>query len=169
MSKYRTYIDDEGEESEFTVFLIHGHSQDWRIVERYIKEKLEFNVVVLKERYRGKHVLDKYKEAVWYDCDCAVGIMNPDDQLKSGDFLARPNVLYEIGYCQGFYDHLYWKDEIEPVVILKEKTVPLNSDLHGLEFIEFEKGRIDACFHILDEALENIYDELNNDEDNDDD
>src|SRR5258706_7837424 len=71
MFKYRTYIDDKGEETEFTIFLIHGHSEEWHKVERYIKEKLEFNVKVLKEDFSGKIVLNKLKETIWYECDCA--------------------------------------------------------------------------------------------------
>jgi hypothetical protein len=74
----------------------------------------------------------------------------------------RPDLMsfFEIGYFLGFQDGYYWDYEdadIEPVIILKEKSVEMNSDLSGVEYIEYEQGNIQAIFHRLDEALEKIY------------
>ena len=154
MSDYKTYIDDDGDEQEFTVFIIHGHSDDWKDVERYINKKLGFNTVVIKENYRaGETIIDKVEDAVWEECDCAVAILSPDDLTKDGKFLARQNVLFELGYAQGVYEREY-------VVILKEDSVAINSDLHGIVYIEYKKGNIQSVFHQLAEGLEEIYDDF---------
>jgi len=49
MAKYRTYKDAEGNKVDFIVFIIHGRSEDWRKVERYINHDLNFRTIVLVE------------------------------------------------------------------------------------------------------------------------
>ena len=162
MSDYRTYTDEDGEEQEFIVFIIHGHSEDWREIERYINKKLNFKTVVLKENYKpGETIIEKLEEAVYEECDCAVAIMSPDDQTSDGKKRARQNVLYEIGYCQSAYDR-------DGVIILKEESVELQSDLHGLVYIGYKKGNIGSTLAQLAEGLEEIYEEDDDDDDDDD-
>ncbi|MBI4649442.1 MAG: nucleotide-binding protein, partial [Bacteroidia bacterium] len=64
---------------------------------------------------------------------------------------ARQNVLFEIGYCFGVFD------DREDTVILKEKSVEINSDLHGLIYIPFTDGNVNATFYKLEKRLEEIY------------
>jgi predicted nucleotide-binding protein len=137
---YRKFRDDDGKKKEFNVFIIHGHSEEWRSVERHINKKLEFNTTVLQENFRGKVILNQFKEDIWFRCPCAVAIMSPDDKIVNGKSQARPNVFFEIGYFLGFQDGYYWDYEdadIEPVIILKEKSIEMNSDLSGVEYIEY--------------------------------
>ena len=149
MGEYKTYIDEDDKEQEFTVFIIHGHSEDWRIVERYINKKLHFNTVVLKETYcSGETIIDKLENMIG-DCNCAVAIMSPDDRTSDGKFRARQNVLFELGYCHSFYEG--------DVIILKEESVEMHSDLHGLVYIPYNKGNIETAFAQLAEGLEDIY------------
>jgi predicted nucleotide-binding protein len=158
MSNYRTYIDEDGDEQEFTVFIIHGHSESWREVERYINKKLNLKTIVLKENYKpGETIVEKLEDAVYDDCDCAVAIMTPDDQTIDGKNRARQNVLYEIGYCQSAFGR-------DGVIILKEDSVEIHSDLHGLVFIGFKSDNIRSTFAELAEGLEAIYEYEDEDE-----
>jgi len=159
--EFKTYINDEGMEEEFCVFLIHGHSDKWQEVSRYIQETLKFKTIVSVEEFTGGSILQKIKNAVWFQCDCAVALLTPDDELNNGMLNARPNAIFELGYCMGFWDYHYWDDEkLEPVIIIKEKRVQINSDLNGMEFIEFEKGKMTMIWPRLKQGLERIYNSL---------
>jgi predicted nucleotide-binding protein len=154
MQRFKTYINEDGIEKEFTVLIIHGHSEDWRIVERHINKKLDYKTLVLKENYRpGETLIEKLEDAVLEECDCAVAIMTPDDQMADGSLRARQNVLYEIGFCHNAYDR-------DGVIILRENLTEIMSDLHGLVTINYSKNHIEATFLKLEEGLDNIYEEL---------
>ena len=161
--RYKTYLNDEDEEVEFTVFIVHGHSEEWRKVERYIKDELRFNAIVLKESFSGKVILEKFKDAVWYEADCAVAIMSPDEKLQTGQFRTRQNVLFETGYCLGVFESYYGEDyDFESAIILKESKIDFKdvSDLLGVEVIDYTEQNIEATFLKLGKALKNIYKEL---------
>lgn len=90
MSKYRQYYDEEEDENvDFTVFLIHGRSQEVHKIERFIKDELLFNAVLLQNSFSGKNIIDKFKDEIWYNASCAVAIMSPDDKL---DKIGRAHV-----------------------------------------------------------------------------
>ena len=162
--RFRKFRNEKGKLEEFTIFLIHGHSKEWQKVDKYIRTKLKFKTLVSVNQFRGGTIYDKIRRAIWFECDCAVAILSPDDQLKSGQNSARPNVIWEMGYCQGFWDHYYWEDEkLEPVILIKENSVAINSDLNGIEVINYDKGKINSSYEYLKEALENIFNYLNED------
>lgn len=157
--KYHTYIGIDGKRTNFTVFIIHGHSNDWKKIKKYIEDKLKFKVKVLLDSYAGTTIIDKLRRAIWEESDCAVAIMSADDLLVNETKNPRPNVLLEIGYTQGFFDHLYWySDKINPVVLLKEDLAAIPSDLNGVEYLEYsQKTKISKVFPQLKQALENLY------------
>jgi len=92
------------------------------------------------------------------DCECAVAIMSPDDKTIDGKYRARQNVLFEIGYCYGN------RESREDTIILKENSVEINSDLHGLIYIPYTQGYIDSTYHKLGQQLEKIYEEYSDEE-----
>jgi predicted nucleotide-binding protein len=154
MSEYETYSTGLfSADKEFTVFIIHGHAPDWRIVERFINKKLNFKTIVLQETYRSGETIIEKLESLLEECDCAVAIMSPDDKMIDGTFRARPNVIYEMGYCDGSMHR-------ERLIVMKEKTVDIHSDLHGLVYIPYEDGHIESAFSQLAEGLNEIFDEM---------
>ena len=163
---FRIFKNHKGEEKVFTVFLIHGHSPELEKVDKYIREQLRFRTIVSVNDFKGGIILQKIKKAIWEECDCAVALLSPDDKLNEERSRARQNVIFEIGYCQGFWDYYYWEDdELEPVILIKEKTVEINSDLNGVEFLEYESGRVRSIYKKLAQALENIYNYLDESKD----
>ncbi|HVZ98543.1 MAG TPA: hypothetical protein VG847_16795 [Chitinophagaceae bacterium] len=65
-SKYRKFFDeDENDYVDFTVFIIHGKSPEIRKVERFIKDELSFNAVILQDSFAGKNIIDKFKGEIW--------------------------------------------------------------------------------------------------------
>lgn len=105
MPKYTTYLDSDGDEHEFTVFIIHGRSEDWRKVERFIKDDLDYDAIVIKEVYTGDVLNKKVRRAIEAS-DCAVAIMSPMTGWRMGrpvhdrtSFLRSVNV----GLCSASY------------------------------------------------------------------
>lgn len=168
MARFRTYEDNDGEGVDFVVFIIHGRSEDWRKVERYINHELEFRTIVLKETYTGKNILQKFKDAT-EESDCAVAILSPDDDMADGSSRARQNVLFEAGYCMATFEQRYEDDDDDstpPVVILNERTIDFKevSDLLGLDSLRYSNGTIETTFPQLGKALEAIYEDLGGDD-----
>ncbi len=98
----RTYIDEEGDQAPFKVFITHGRSELWRNVEPYINKTLDMETEVLKEQYRGCTIIEKLEDET-DECDCGVIVMTPDDTMENGDVRSRQNVIHEIGYLQALY------------------------------------------------------------------
>jgi predicted nucleotide-binding protein len=75
--------------------------------------------------------------------------------------MARPNVIFELGYCMGFFDLRYWEDDgIEPVILVAEDQTRLPSDLEGVERINYSnlQGQgISESFETLSRALNGIH------------
>lgn len=140
-------------DKEFTVFLIHGRSEDWRKVERFINKDLKYKTVVLQEVYRSGETIVEKLESMLEDCDCAVAIMSPDDQMASGNYRARQNVIYEMGFCSGQLQR-------EKLIVLKERSVEMHSDLHGLVYIPYENGYIESAYSHLRNGLDELYKEM---------
>jgi|GEM_PF-3422072 len=162
--RYNTYFDSEGNEIEFTVFIIHGHSKELYNLERFIRDQLKFNVKILLNDFTGEVILDKFRNAAWEDVDCVVALMSPDDKLDNGNFRARQNVFYELGYCQAVFDFYNEEDEFEheQVIVIKEKSIDFRevSDLLGLEVLNYTDGNIESVFYKLGKAINNVYNEL---------
>ena len=183
-SRFRQYWDENQEDDiEFTVFLIHGKSPEIRKVEKFIREELKFNTIILQDSFTGKNIIDKFKDQVWDEASCAIAIMSPEDELNGGNFRARQNVIFEIGYCSAVFDAIYnTEDEddedddnddgdpnqngVDPVIILKEDSIDMRdlSDLLGVEYLEYKQGSIDTTFRHLRTALNLLYEELGGEE-----
>ena len=148
----RIYIDDEGDEVPFIVFISHGRSELWRNVERYINRTLDMETIVLKEQYRGSTIVEKLEDETEAG-DCAVIVMTPDDKMENGNLRSRQNVIHEIGYLQALYGR-------ERVIILKESNVEFFSNNFGVEYIPFTGDAINSTFHTLREALDEIYQDV---------
>jgi predicted nucleotide-binding protein len=158
---FKTVNSEGGTRTPFRVFLIHGRSSDWKRVKKFIEEVLNFEVVVSVERFTGEPLIEKIRRQVWFQCDCAVAILSADDQRQDSSRTARPNVIFELGYCMGFFDFRYWEsNEIESVILISEDKTELPSDLAGIERITYsneqEEG-ISQSFGILQQALGSIY------------
>jgi predicted nucleotide-binding protein len=158
---YRTYVMRMAKNKHYSIY--YSVSLTNGKVKRFITEKLGFAVVVLKEEAEPGILLNLFKESIWEDCDCAVAIMSPDERVFNKRFFPRQNVLYEIGYCQGFWDHYHWDEDLECVFLLKEETVEVNSDLNGFKVIPTDgnitkspqlEDVLEGLFYYLDEREE---------------
>ncbi len=158
----RIYKDDDGEDVNFVVFLIRGHSTEWKEVKKFIERELGFRVHVLADAFGGYNILDKFRNAIWEDADCAVAVMSGDDHMGAGEVRARQNVIYELGYCQGVFDGYYEDPGVNPVIIIKERSIGFEqlSDLLGTEVLSYDRGGISRTFKKLGKALETLREEM---------
>ena len=163
--KYQSVRNESGERGPFIVFVIHGQSDDWKKVKDFINTKLGMQTKVLVEEFTGQTLITKIRESMWFECDCAVAILSADDLLADDKRNARPNVLFEIGYCMGFFDYRYWEDNsIEPVILIKEDATNMPSDFHGIEYIPYSNakggGGVSGAFEKLEQGLDRIYSQV---------
>jgi predicted nucleotide-binding protein len=58
-----------------------------------------------------------------------------------------------MGFCEGYLER-------EQLVILKESSVDIHSDLHGLVYINYQTGHNESGFSLLRDGLEEIYENM---------
>lgn len=163
--RFRRVKNEHGKWTPFKVFIIHGRSNDWRRVKRFIEGKLRFKTEVAGLSVMGGTIISKIRNHVWHDCDCAVAILSADDMLIDKTRNARPNVLFEVGYCMGFFDLRYWEDDrLESVLLIREDKTTMPSDFAGIEYIPYSRAAgegIGGTYDKLAVGLENIYERVN--------
>ena len=76
--------------------------------------------------------------------------MTGDDLDSDGNPRARENVMHEIGYFQG-------KFGLSAVCLLHEEGTSIPSNIHGLVYIPFPKGYVNATFSALMRELKAFY------------
>lgn len=132
------------------IFISHGRADDWRAVQAYIEKDIGLQTVELAQQPNlGRTILAKLVE-VSMDCNAAVIVMTGDDQDAEGLARARENVLHEIGFFQAKYG-------LARVCLLHEEGVNIPSNIHGLVYTPFTKGKIEATFGFLHRELKAMY------------
>ena len=135
--------------------IMHGHSTEYKKVQKLIKTK-KFTPIVLINEFKGKFILKNVQNAVWDFAHCAIVVMSPDDAVQSS-FRARQNVIFELGYCMGAFDSIPKKYWYPAVIIIKEKSVEIFADIAGLQYIEYEKTIKKEQLAMLSRALDNTF------------
>jgi predicted nucleotide-binding protein len=134
---------------EHRVFISHGASQDWLLVQPFIeKDVLIPTLELAQEPNQGRTIIEKLV-ANAARCDSAVIVMTGDD-LAMDQARVRENVMHEIGYFQGVFGR-------RSVILLHEEGVNIPSNLSGVAYIPFPNGNIQASFHVLQRELDSLY------------
>lgn len=121
------------------IFIGHGRSHIWRELKDFLEDTLnlsceEFNRIPTA----GKSTVDRLKEML-DESYLAFLIMTGEDEQADGSLRARSNVIHEVGLFQG-------KLGFERAIILLEEDCQDFSNIHGITYIRFPKGRINATF-----------------------
>lgn len=132
------------------VFITHGNTNEWRKVQPFIEKDVRLATVELAQQYNGGQTIIEKLIANADHCDSAVIVWTGDDIDDAGSPRARENVMHEIGFFQGRYGR-------NRVILLHEEGVNVPSNLHGLIYSPFPRERVDACFHLLQRELTQIY------------
>jgi predicted nucleotide-binding protein len=132
------------------VFISHGRSEDWRRVQPFIEKDVGLGTLELaQEANHGRTIIEKLLDNA-NRCDSAVIVMTGDDLIGDDERRVRENVMHEIGFFQGRYGRTL-------VVLMHEEGVNVPSNLAGVAYVPFPKGRIEAGFHVLHRELDAIY------------
>ncbi len=138
------------EEKPQRIFISHGKSKDWHSVQAFIEKDLKIETLELaQEPSKGRSVLQKLVDES-NNCSFAVIVMTGDDEIKGDAPRARENVMHEIGFFQG-------KFGLENVCILYEEGTNIPSNIHGLVYVPFPKGYIDATFGALQREIKAVF------------
>ena len=129
------------------IFIGHGGSLVWRELKDFIEGTLEleyeeFNRVSTAGHFTG----NRLKEMLDESC-MAFLIMTGEDEQTDGSLHARENVIHEVGLFQG-------RLGFKRAIILLEEGCKDFSNIHGLIYIPFPKGKIGAAFEEIRRVLQ---------------
>ena len=132
---------------ENRVFIGHGGSLQWLKLKDFLEKRLslpwdEFN----RESTAGLATTARL-ETMLSTSTFAFLIMTAEDEHADATLHARENVVHEVGLFQG-------KLGMSRAIILKEDGCQVFSNLHGLTYIGFPRGNIDATFEKIRLVLE---------------
>lgn len=138
------------EEKQNCIFISHGQNPDWLKVQVFIEKDLQIDTLELAQRpNKGRSVLQKLVEES-NSCLFAVIVMTGDDEIEDDAPRVRENVMHEIGFFQGKYG-------LEKVCLLYEDGTNIPSNIHGLVYIPFPKGYINATFGALQREIKAVF------------
>ena len=128
------------------IFIGHGRSLVWLLLKDFIKDTLklpyeEFNRVSAAGEFTGDHLKKMLEESCM-----AFLIMTGEDEQADGSLRARENVIHEVGLFQG-------RLGFKKAIILLEDGCKDFSNIHGLIYISFPKGKIEAAFEEIRRVL----------------
>lgn len=129
------------------IFIGHGHSKIWKDLKDFLQDRLglawdEFN----REPVAGISTVDRLQRML-SESVFAFMIMTAEDEHIDGKLHARENVVHEAGLFQG---RLGFK---KAIILLEEGCIEF-SNITGLGYIKFPKGKIDAKFEEIRRVLE---------------
>lgn len=116
------------------VFIGHGHSDDWKVLAKYLTHLgmgwSEFN----SDSAAGRQVTERLSEMLM-ESSMAFLVMTAEDRQADHTLRARENVVHEAGLFQG---HLGF----HRAIVLRASTCEGFSNNAGLQPIKFDPGRI---------------------------
>ena len=143
-------LEQPKQEATRRVFITHGRSNDWRVVQPFIEKDVGLMTIELaQEANLGRTLIEKLVDNA-ARCDSAVIVMTGDDVAGEDEARVRENVMHEMGFFQGYYGR-------NSVILLHEDGVNIPTNLAGVAYVPFPKGRIEAALHVLQRELKAIY------------
>lgn len=122
-----------------TIFIGHGASPEWRDLKDHLHEKHGYDVEAYEIGARTGHSIREILDGMLSKSSFAILVMTGEDKTSEGGIRARQNVVHEAGLFQG-------RLGFARAIVLLEKGVEEFSNIHGIEQIRFEKGRIKETF-----------------------
>ncbi len=124
-----------------SVFIGHGHSDDWKQVSDWAADKLHLEIAEFNAEAAHSLTIAERLSAMLDQAAAAVMVVTGEREHPDGSLHARENVVHEIGLLQG-------RLGFRRVAILHDRRVELPSNLHGLTMIEYDKGRFRASVRV---------------------
>ena len=129
------------------VFIGHGRSLIWRELKDFLEGRLHLSWEEFNREAVAGYATSERLFAMLDNSAFAFLIMTGEDEHAGDGLHARQNVVHEIGLFQG---------RLSPrrAIILLEEGCAQFSNIFGLIYISFPRGRISACFEDVRRVLE---------------
>ena len=129
------------------VFIGHGRSPLWRELKDFLQDRLKLQWVEFNSESTAGLATTNRLEEMLENATFAFLIMTGEDEHADEKLHARENVVHEVGLFQG-------RLGMKRAIILHEDGCQLFSNIHGLTYIGFPKGNIEAAFEQIRLVLE---------------
>lgn len=117
------------------VFIGHGRSLAWKDLRDHLRDQHDYRIESYESGARAGHSIRDILESMVEKSSFALIVMTGEDEQESGALRARQNVVHEAGLFQG-------RLGFSRAIILREEGVEKFSNVDGVQYIEFAKGRI---------------------------
>jgi len=121
------------------VFIGHGRSAQWRDLKDHLQDKHGFKIEAYETGARAGHTIRDILEEMASKSTFALLVLTGEDETSDGGLRARQNVVHEAGLFQG-------KLGFSRAILLLEEGVEDFSNVHGVQYIQFAKGKIRESF-----------------------
>ena len=130
--------DEYAENPDATIFIGHGRNLAWRDLKDHLTDLHGYKVEAYESGARAGHTI-RDNSHLTKSSSFAVLVMTAEDEQSDGTLHARQNVVHEIGLFQGSLG-------FDRAIVLLENGTTEFSNLHGIQQLRFDKGRIRETF-----------------------
>ncbi len=121
------------------IFIGHGGgSNDWLALQNDLQSKHGYQCEAFESGARAGHAIRDILESLLQENSFAILIYSGEDKQEDGSLRARQNVIHETGLFQG-------KLGFSRAIVLREEGTEMLSNLAGIQYIEFPKGKVSAA------------------------
>lgn len=131
------------------VFIGHGHSDDWRSLKDFLRERAQYRVTNFEAEPRASQMnLDVLVEMA-KQASVAVLVHTAEDEVAD-EVRARQNVVHETGFFQGHFG-------FEKVIIVREEGTAGFTNIQGVQEIRYPPGQIPRVHGEVQAALDDRF------------
>ena len=130
---------EEPWESKVTIFIGHGHKNDWRDLKDHLSDIHDFKVQAYEIGARAGLTINQILEEILTQSSIAFLVLTGEIEDIEGTIHPRDNVIHELGLFQG---------RLGPkrAIVLLEEGVEEFSNIGGVHQIRFKKDSIRETF-----------------------
>lgn len=147
--KHLTSISPVKDITKRKIFIGHGRSKLWAMVDRFLYREHGIDTLVFENESRVGNSIIPILEGFLDQSSLAILIMTAEDETAEGKIRARQNVIHEAGLFQG-------KLGFDKVIILKQNNVEEFSNIAGLQYIGFSDNNIEHTFYEIHRKLKQL-------------
>jgi predicted nucleotide-binding protein len=131
--------DERQEAGQVTIFIGHGHDEQWRALKDFLQRSKGYVVVFYESEPRAGYSTIDNLQRMLNAANMALILHTAEDETKDGRVRARENTVHEAGLFQG-------KLGFSRAIILLEEGVEEYSNIQGLAQVRFPKDQISTAF-----------------------
>ena len=133
----------ESKEQDFSIFIGHGHSPDWKELRDHLRDQHQYNIVTFETGARAGHHIRDILDEMLDQSSLAFLVLSGEDETADDRVRARQNVIHETGLFQG-------RLGFSKAIVVLEEGVEEFSNNAGIQHISYVKGHIDGIFgHVV--------------------